>query len=283
MTGAGAPFRAAYAAALGTHLRGPTEASLHAAYELARDAVRRQLSVLDLAVVHQEALHVALDGAANRAQAQRLSRTAGDFFLEGLATFEMVQRGSADARRAALRERRQTERSRLLSSFLADASLALEAPNSIEEMLRLVAEHARELAGAACCLATVSAGDRPRSAEAASHPEHDRHWVPFVRWLDLGAVYRLLDHSGGSVRIAGEELAGLPPFRAGLGDPPVLSWLAASLSALDGSALGAIQLFDKPAGPFTREDEAALVHLARTASAAVERAQLYRGRSSPRG
>jgi hypothetical protein len=51
-TGTG-PFRAAYASALRDHLREPTETSLRVAYELARDAVRRQLSVLDLAVAHQ--------------------------------------------------------------------------------------------------------------------------------------------------------------------------------------------------------------------------------------
>jgi hypothetical protein len=48
-----AAFCVSYAAALDDHLRDPGEASLLAAYELARDAVGRQLSVLDLAVAHQ--------------------------------------------------------------------------------------------------------------------------------------------------------------------------------------------------------------------------------------
>ena len=56
-------------------------------------------------------------------------------------------------------------------------------------------------------------------------------------------------------------------------------WLAASLTALDGSELGAIQLFDKQGGGFTVDDEAALVHLAQMTSAAVERARLYHERS----
>ena len=57
----------------------------------------------------------------------------------------MVQRGYRAAREAARAERRQTEMSRQLSAFLADASLALDASDSLEEMLRLVAEQAREL------------------------------------------------------------------------------------------------------------------------------------------
>jgi hypothetical protein len=268
-------FRAVYAAALEEHLRAPTEASLRAAYELAREAVGRQLSVLDFAVAHQEALQRALAAALEPADMQRVASAAGDFFLEGLATFDMVQRGFREARQAVWLERRQTELSRQLSSFLADASLALDAEDSLLEMLRLVAEHSRELVDADCCVATVAAEGQPRAAEAVSHSE-DSRWPAFVRWLDLLATYRLLRLRGGSVRASGEELAGLPHTPAA-GGPPLRGWLAASLTALDGSELGAIQLFDKRGGAFTAEDEAALVHLAQMASASVDRVRLYRG------
>jgi GAF domain-containing protein len=271
---AAAPFRAAYASALGEYLRNPTETSLRVAYELAREAVGRRMSVLDLAVAHQEALQSALAAASEPAEVQRVARAAGDFFLEGLSTFEMVQRGFREARQAAWLERRQTELSRQLSTFLADASLALDAEDSLQEMLRLVAEQARELVDADCCVATVTAEGQPRAAEAVSHAD-DRRWPTFVRWLDLSATYRLLRSRGGSARVAGEELAGLPHLRAA-GGPPPRGWVAASLTALDGSELGAIQLFDKHDGSFTGEDEAALVHLAQMASAAVDRARLYR-------
>src|SRR3954463_9523201 len=106
------PFRAAYATALGEYLRTPTEASLRAAYELAREAVGRRLSVLDLAVAHQEAVVSALHDVADPGEVTRISRAAGDFFLEGLSTFEMVQRGFREAREAALLGRRRTELSR---------------------------------------------------------------------------------------------------------------------------------------------------------------------------
>lgn len=76
-----------------------------------------------------------------------------------------------------------------------------------------------------------------------------------------------------------EELAQLSPFRSSAEQAPLQGWLAASLTALDGADLGAVQLFDKQDGDFTESDRAALVHLAQMASAAVERALLYQERS----
>jgi hypothetical protein len=86
---------------------------LRIAYELGRQAVSRQLSVVDLAVAHQ------------------VTRAAGDFFLEGMSSFEMVQRGLAGTRDAVRHERRQTEMAPQLSTFLVDAALALDASGSL--------------------------------------------------------------------------------------------------------------------------------------------------------
>jgi hypothetical protein len=274
--GPGVPsFLAGYVSALTHYLRDPSERSLRVAYELGREAVSRQLSMLDLAVVHQEALLSALADASGSKEAQRVTRAAGDFFLESLASFEMVQRGFREAKEAARLARRQTHMSRQLSTFLADASLALDASESLEEMLRLVAEQARELVGAQCCVATVAMEGQPRTAEAVSFDQTDRGWAGFVRWLDLFVIYRFIRTSGGSVRLAGEQLLEQPQFGSSSGQRPVRGWLAASLTALDGSELGAIQLFDKQDGAFTGDDEAVLVYLAQMASAAIERTRLY--------
>ena len=275
--GTGVPsFGAGYVSALTDYLRDPSERSLRVAYELGREAVSRQLSMLDLAVVHQEALLSALADVSGSEETQQVTRAAGDFFLESLASFEMVQRGFREAKEAARLERRQTQMSRQLSAFLADASLVLDASESLEEMLRLVAEQARELVGAECCIATVTMEGQPRTAEAASFDRADRRWAGLVRWLDLFAIYRSIRTSGGSVRLAGDQLLEQPQFGSAAGHPPLQGWLAASLTALDGSELGAIQLFDKRGGDFTGDDEATLVHLAQMASAAVDRARLYR-------
>ena len=281
-----AAFRAAYARAFERYVRDPDERSLRAAYELGREAVSRRLSVLELAIGHQEALMAAVTGAADAAESERLARAAGDFFLESLSSFEMVQRGYVEAREAARRERRQTEMARRLSTFLADASLAdasmaLEDSDSLEEMLHLVAEQARELVGGDCCVVTVASQDQPRTAEAAACSE-DRSWTGFVRWLDLRAIYPLIRASGGSLRLSADEVRHAAPFSAPTGDRQPRGWLAVGLTALDGSELGAVQLFAEEGGSFTEEDEAVLIHLAQMASAAVERAWLYRDAAPPR-
>ena len=276
-------FRAAYRSAFFEYLLDPGETTLRVAYELGREAVTRQLSVLDLAVAHQQAILSAFaERSVSREDAKHVTEAAGDFFLESLATFEMVQRGLGEAREAALVERRQTEMSRQLSSFLADASLALDSSNSLEEMLRLVAEQARELVGAECCVATLTLDGLPRAVEAASYPDTDRRWTALIRWLDLSAVLRLVRLSGGSVRMDGDDLAQLTPFRSAGGERPLSGWVAASLTTLNGGELGAIQIFNKQNGAFTEDDEAAAVHLAQMASAAVERARLYQEHSSSR-
>lgn len=277
--GAARPFRSAYASALGDYLSEPSERLLRVAYELGRQAVSQQLSVLDLAIAHQEALLSALRGTSSSAVTRHVTREAGDFFLESMSSFEMVQRGLAETRDAARHERRQTEMARQLSTFLADASLTLDGSGSLDEMLQLVAEQARELVNAECCVATVAVDGQPRTAEAASYFEGDRRWTAFVQWLDLFAIYRLIQQRGGSVRLAGEQITRLAAFLTRPGDLPLHGWVAASLNALDGSELGAIQLFDKQdGGSFTADDEAALIHLAQMASAAVERARPYQER-----
>jgi hypothetical protein len=272
-------FRSAYAHALADYLRAPSERLLRVAYELGRQAVSRQLSVLDLAVAHQEALLSALGETSSSAMMRHVTRAAGDFFLESMSSFEMVQRGLAETRDAARHERRQTEMARQLSTFLADASLTLDGSGSLDEMLQLVAEQARELVNAECCVATVAMDGQPRAAEAASYGEDDRRWTAFVQWLDLFAIYRFIHQREGSVRLAGEEITRVAGFLTRPRDLPLHGWVAASLNTLDGSELGAIQLFDKQGGgSFTGDDEAALIHLAQMASATVERARPYQDR-----
>ncbi len=271
-------FGLEYTSALRDYLLEPDEGSLQAGYELGRQAVSRGLSVLRLALAHQDALGSVLAEVDEATQAKRIAGAAGDFFLESLSSFEMVQRGFKEAREALLLERRQTVLSRRLSSFLADASLALDASDSLEEMLRLVAEQARELVGTECCVVTLVSENQTRVAEASSHAESDRRWVALLRWLDLPAILRVLRIGDGSVRITGEQLERSSPFRStGAGSGRELrGWLASLLTTLEGGELGAIQLFDKQVGNFSAEDEAGLVHLAQMASAAVERTRLYR-------
>jgi hypothetical protein len=175
---------------------------------------------------------------------------------------------------AAIRER--AEMLHRLSTFLADASLALDAPGSLEEILQLVAEHARELVAAERCRVEIRLPDGTTiDAHAEAEPGTDPVSVPRA---DVGGVSPALSACL-PFFLSSPELAAEPARRAleGAGDRvrSMRSWLVASLSAPDGKEVGLIQAFDKREGEFTHLDEEVLVQLAQMASAAVERAQRY--------
>lgn len=263
-------LRQSYAAGLQTYLRDPNERTLRAAYELGRDAVTRELDVLDLALVHHEALAAVLC-AADSGDVERLTRSAGDFLVESLSAFEMIRRAYTEARDAAALERRQATMLRQLSNLLADASLALDTSGSLDEMLRLVAEQARELTSASCCVAALG-DDNGRSIEAASLEEEDEHAAAFVQSADLHALAGILRSATRTVRMSRDELAAHPvshQFDPGGG------WLAAPLTTLDERRIGWIQLLAGAGAEFGEIDEAVLAHLAQMTSATVERASMY--------
>jgi GAF domain-containing protein len=246
-------FRAAYESALAGHLADRSERGLRAAYELGRDAVESRLSVLDLAAVHHEGLIAALRGCSDREEIEALTRAAADFFLESLSAFEMIQRGFDEARQAALLERRHAEILRQLANLLADESLALGASDSLEEMLQLVAEQARELTNARASLATAAVGSAGGAIEAASYAEVDT-------WSEA-------TQKAGAGELDAEDAREAQQSR-----------LSAPLTALDGRDFGSLEVVDKADGDFTELDEAVLVHLAQMAAAALERARLYQPR-----
>jgi hypothetical protein len=269
MTAKADPFATAYVSAFDVYLRDRDERALRAAYEVGRDAVGAGRSVLDLATIHHQALLEALRSNSGR-EAEEVATAAGEFFLESLSAFEMVQRGFRESREAAVAEKRQTAMLRQLSGFLADTSLALDGPGALEEVLHLVAEHAREFAGASWCLARVVLDEdsRPVLALASADPSSPPS-------ADLETLYKLTEHDEPEDMA---DLGGKPSWIAlarlfGL-DRPFDGRLVAPLTALDGRPLGMIQLLDKRGG-FSEVDEAMVLHLAQMAAAAVERARLY--------
>jgi hypothetical protein len=262
-------LRRSYAAGLQAYLGDPNERTLRAAYELGREAVTRELDVLDLALVHHDALAGALR-AAGADDLERVTRSAGDFLVDTLSSFEMIRRAYTEARDAAALERRQASMLRQLSSLLADASLALDA-GSLDEMLRLVAEQARELTRAACCVAALAGGDGPE-VEAAAFDE-DEHAAAFAESADLRALAGVLHSAARTVRMSGGELAAHPATRDL--DLRGAGWLGAPLTTLDERRIGWIQLLAGANAEFTEIDEAVLAHLAQMTSATVERARMY--------
>jgi hypothetical protein len=180
MSEAGQKFVESYAAAFAEYLQNPGEAALAAAYELGREAVQRELSVLELATTHYDVLDTAL-ARPGWARADDPARAGRDFFLESLSAFEMVQRGYREAQEAALVERRHAAILRQLSNFLADASLALDAAGSIDEMLQLVVEQARELIGARGCVARLDVSGAGEARIAARGEAHDGALAPATK------------------------------------------------------------------------------------------------------
>jgi GAF domain-containing protein len=141
-----ADFRTSYAAALAAYVADRAERRLKSAYDLGRAAVEQGLGVLDVADAHNEAIARAAGGAND---VLAVLEAGGEFLIESLAAFEVVQRGATEAWRAAWAERRRARMVRELSVVLADAAIASAAAESADELAQLLAEMLREMLGAA--------------------------------------------------------------------------------------------------------------------------------------
>jgi GAF domain/RsbT co-antagonist protein rsbRD N-terminal domain len=204
--------------------------------------------------------------------ANRIAVTVGVSFVEERERVIREQQAAIRERAAMLHR---------LSTFLADASLALDAPGSLEEILQLVAEHARELVAADRCRVEIRLPDGATiAAQADAAPGTE---TVSVAPAAVAALYAALAPGRRSLRMSSAELAAEPARRAlaGAGDQvrSMRSWLVASLSTPDGKELGLIQALDNRDGEFTHLDEEVLVELAQMAAAAVERAQRYAHRA----
>jgi GAF domain-containing protein len=268
-----ADFPAAYTSAFLEYVAAADERARRGGYELGREAVRSGLGLMDVADAHHEAMLAALRAGTPPDTA---TRAAGDFLLEAVSAFEMLQRGLGEAHEAAERERRHASILRQLSSFLADASLAVSARDSIHEILHLLAEQARELVGGACCVATSSSPGKAAAARAASFEQADAALGARLSLCDLSRLEELIGSIGTVVRMDPNALLVDSIDSA----DAVRSWLATLLTALDGRPIGSIHLFDRGPDAYTDDDEAVLVQLAQLGSAAIERVDVYARRST---
>lgn len=243
------------------------ERSLSVAYNLGRDAVRSGLSVLDLAAIHNDAVAAELRAAPDMPTAERMTQSAGEFLLESLSAYEMLQRVLRETRERAMVEQRQTMLLRRLSDFLGDASLAVDANASVHEVLQLVAEHALDFVDAAACRARLgpteadpSVLEAVASSEGAGAPDD----ATLQRLDDL---YDTLAPTG-PIRLGPDAVAERV-------DGARFAWLAVALTALDGRRMGDLHLYGSGDAAFADVDEAVVAQLAHMASATFERMQLY--------
>jgi serine phosphatase RsbU (regulator of sigma subunit) len=163
----GAPdLSASYAAAFTDYLADPGERELGAAYEVGRQAVAAHLSVLDLAEAHHAALRAALDDGDRPPEATL--QAAADFLRESLSIFESVHRGYSEVREVARIEHEHVEQLR----SLADVSVALNSSLTVEEILQLTVDAARDLVGGTRSTVAIFAPDpRLRPLTATSPPQ----------------------------------------------------------------------------------------------------------------
>ncbi len=258
---AAAAFHSAYASAFRAFLDDASEAALRAAYELGRDAVSREIGLLELAQAHHAALLTALAHPSEHAESRRITGAAADFLLEALSAYEMVHRGFAEAREAVAFERRQAAMVRQLSNLLADASLALHAHASIEEVLQLVAEQARELTRAAWCVthARLALARRGAILTYAGSPPPDPGSIVDEAYAVIGPGTEPTEVVNVDLRSAAGEVVAVP------------------LAALDGQTVGVLAVAADGEGSFTELDHAVLIHIGQMTAAALERAMRYHG------
>src|SRR5262249_39269224 len=164
------------------------------------------------------------------------------------------------------------------------ASVAVNAATSVEEVVRLINEKARELTGARMAVVSlVRDGDWKRSQTVASLPDEYATWGDYAAQAPGEGIYNLVAGEKRMMRMTQAELESHPAWREFSDEagkrPPLRGWMAAPLLDGRGECIGVVQLSDKwmddKAGEFTEADEALLWQLAQVASVALENQELY--------
>ena len=154
---------ARYAAAFTAYLDDQGERGLGAAYDLGREAVAAHLSVLDLAEAHHAALREALSGGR---PPESTLKAAAAFLRESLSIFESVHRGYTEVQQVARLEHEYVE----LLRGLSDASVAINASMTVEEILQLTADAARTITRAERASVAISASSGRLPPLSATSP-----------------------------------------------------------------------------------------------------------------
>ena len=232
-----------YEEALRSYLSGADEGALWRAYELGRESLESGIGLLDLLLLHRDALDRNFEDPLTPAQVIRLvdAEAAVDFLLEALAPFEMAHRvwqeASDDAsRRAELTLRSSQRRQRALGRALQEVERLEEERRRLAADLVDAEENERNRIAAEVhddSLQVLSALDMRLQTLARAEQDHQRR-------RSLDAVQEI-------VRLASERLRNLvfdlrPPEleRMGLG-----AVLRATLERLSAEAGIEVELHDE--------------------------------------
>ena len=214
-------------------------------------------------------------GAADYLSKQQLTPERLAVSLQHATRLFAADRRAKDATAALARQAEQLAR-------LAGATVRIHGTLSLDETMAAVTFEARTLIGAhvATTRLITESGELESSLTMSVSDKysewHRRRSEPppsGVESLALrsDAITRM-SHTELEATAAWQELrARPPPDRV-----PLRGLLAAPLVHRDGRRLGVIQVSDRNEGDFNAGDEAILVHLAQSASVAIENARLYR-------
>lgn len=164
---------------------------------------------------------------------------------------------------------------------LASASLAINSALSLDEMLEVISERAREIVGAHQSITSMTIDENwAQVINAVSVSDKYAASPQYKETPDVSGIYALLCRRQQPIRITKAELEADPAWqefgKQASSHPAMQGWLAAPLTGRDGKSIGVIQLSDKYEGEFTESDEAIIVQLAQMASVAIENSRLYR-------
>jgi signal transduction histidine kinase len=189
-----ADFEGEYNSALNEYAAGGGESALGRAYELGRQALSSQKSLVEMASLHHRAMLGLVRGAKSEKHLVELLRASTEFQAECMSPYEMAQRGFQDAVKALrqLNETLEEEIKRiayavhdeagqlLVAVHLALAEVAAELPEPqkvqvarIKELLSQVEKHLRR----------YSHELRPTILD-------DLGWIPAIRFLADGVSKR---------------------------------------------------------------------------------------------
>jgi PAS domain S-box-containing protein len=215
-------------------------------------------------------LHVTDHGVIARDGAGRGVRMVG-------AMQDITRRKQAEDSRTRLlqRERQRSEQLR----GLAAASVAISGAGTLDAVLRVITEQARELIGAHQAATSMTELVGARTPHVVSFSDRYAAWRDSAARLDGAGLYARVARPPRPVRLTQAELEAHAGWKAlaaeGGGHAPLRGWLAVPLIGRDGGRLGLIHLSDRSEGEFTEDDEFILVQLAQLASVALENVKLY--------
>jgi len=157
---------------------------------------------------------------------------------------------------------------------LTDASLAINSALSVQKIVEIATETARELIGTHQAISLMTPGNNAvHTAGYASYSDKHAAWRKKLPKLRDRGFESLIFSTNKPLRMTDVELEAHAPARTGSEDGPLLhGLLTAPFMVRDGHNIGVILLSEKIAGEFTDDDQAILMQLSQMASVAVENA-----------